>query len=140
MAAAATAPTLFLVPSLGFSSPSSSSSTSSTSSLFFTGSSHLLSHKNFAYVSLTSLKFRTKASTYRFRPVINASGDYYATLGIPKSATNKEIKAAYRRLARQVLLFNFSELLVLLLVYLVAEEYESQCGGFSLLGGYIEQQ
>lgn len=101
MAAAATAPTLFLVPSLGFSSPSSSSSTSSTSSLFFTGSSHLLSHKNFAYVSLTSLKFRTKASTYRFRPVINASGDYYATLGIPKSATNKEIKAAYRRLARQ---------------------------------------
>ncbi|KAJ9179019.1 hypothetical protein P3X46_010849 [Hevea brasiliensis] len=105
-AASATTTTLSLVPSLGFSSPFSSSSTSSTSSLFFTGSTHLWSHKNFASVSLTSpshtsLKFRTQASTNRFRPVINASGDYYVTLGVPKSATGKEIKAAYRRLARQ---------------------------------------
>lgn len=33
--------------------------------------------------------------------MITASGDYYATLGVPKSATGKEIKTAYRRLARQ---------------------------------------
>lgn len=32
---------------------------------------------------------------------ISASADYYSTLGIPKSASSKEIKAAYRRLARQ---------------------------------------
>ncbi|XP_020090885.1 uncharacterized protein LOC109711923 [Ananas comosus] len=33
--------------------------------------------------------------------VVSASADYYSTLGISRSATNKEIKAAYRRLARQ---------------------------------------
>ena len=27
--------------------------------------------------------------------------DYYATLGVPKTATEKEIKQAYRRLARK---------------------------------------
>ncbi|KAJ9190012.1 hypothetical protein P3X46_001249 [Hevea brasiliensis] len=104
MAAAATTTTLSLVPSLGFTSPSSSSSSSSTcsnsstSSLFFAGGSHLWSHKIFISVSL---KFRTKASTSRYRLMINASRDYYATLGVTKSATGKEIKAAYRRLARQ---------------------------------------
>lgn len=33
--------------------------------------------------------------------MVSASADYYSTLGVPKSANNKEIKAAYRRLARQ---------------------------------------
>ncbi|HLB75572.1 MAG TPA: DnaJ domain-containing protein, partial [Candidatus Dormibacteraeota bacterium] len=27
--------------------------------------------------------------------------DYYATLGVPRTASEKEIKAAYRKLARQ---------------------------------------
>lgn len=34
--------------------------------------------------------------------VVAASSDYYSTLGVPKSASSKEIKAAYRKLARQV--------------------------------------
>lgn len=34
--------------------------------------------------------------------VVSASSDYYSVLGVPKSADGKQIKAAYRRLARQV--------------------------------------
>ncbi|KAK9149603.1 hypothetical protein Scep_008360 [Stephania cephalantha] len=37
----------------------------------------------------------------RFRTVVRAAADYYSTLGVSKSASAKEIKAAYRRLARQ---------------------------------------
>ncbi|KAE8669818.1 Molecular chaperone Hsp40/DnaJ family protein isoform 4 [Hibiscus syriacus] len=45
---------------------------------------------------------RLWAGTHRFGTlVVAASGDYYATLGVPKSTSGKEIKAAYRRLSRQ---------------------------------------
>lgn len=32
---------------------------------------------------------------------VRAASDYYTTLGISRSASSKEIKAAYRKLARQ---------------------------------------
>ncbi|KAJ6932412.1 chaperone protein DnaJ [Populus alba x Populus x berolinensis] len=92
--ATATTATLSLRPSLTFSSPSLPSSSSSS---FFTG-------KKFASPSILTVRFsktKTKAYTNGPGPFVYASGDYYATLGVPKSATSKEIKAAYRRLARQ---------------------------------------
>ncbi|KAF5811048.1 putative DnaJ domain, Chaperone J-domain superfamily [Helianthus annuus] len=36
--------------------------------------------------------------------VVFSTADYYSTLGVPKSTTIKDIKAAYRKLGRQVLL------------------------------------
>ncbi|KAL5756509.1 hypothetical protein ACOSQ2_021255 [Xanthoceras sorbifolium] len=103
----AAASTLSLLPSsLSFSHSTNSSATSSS---FFNGGTHLRSHKSFASITLTAYfsgasKFNNaRVSARRFRPtIVNAvSGDYYATLGVPKSASSKEIKAAYRRLARQ---------------------------------------
>ncbi|XP_048439863.1 chaperone protein DnaJ-like isoform X2 [Pyrus x bretschneideri] len=95
-------------PHLLFPPSSSSSSASSSSSLFVSGGTHLKTHKSFVSLSsswpssssssTSSWKFSAKRSVGR---VFAASGDYYATLGVPKSATSKEIKAAYRRLARQ---------------------------------------
>ncbi|CAO2201918.1 unnamed protein product [Urochloa humidicola] len=40
--------------------------------------------------------------------VICASAEYYGTLGVPRSATNKDIKAAYRKLARQEIVSSVS--------------------------------
>lgn len=105
MVSTATTLTLLPHPSLSFSHSSSSS--------FLAGGTHLRSHKNFAALTLSadSCPFggsklnssNARSSTYRFgRSVVCASGDYYATLGVPKSASGKEIKAAYRKLARQV--------------------------------------
>ncbi|KAF7814385.1 Chaperone protein dnaJ [Senna tora] len=93
-----------LLPSL--LPPSTSSSSSSSSSSYLCGGVHLRTHKNFISVHSpshfsSSTLDTTTASKRRFRTAIAASGDYYATLGIPKSATGKEIKAAYRKLARQ---------------------------------------
>ncbi|KAI6672005.1 hypothetical protein NL676_006890 [Syzygium grande] len=50
---------------------------------------------------LRSSLLASKVGARRLRTAIRASADYYATLGVPKSASGKEIKAAYRKLARQ---------------------------------------
>ncbi|XP_050286550.1 uncharacterized protein LOC126725728 isoform X1 [Quercus robur] len=98
------ATTSLLLPQPSLFPPSSSSSSSSSS---FFGGTHLRSHKNFVSLSCSSSSFSSskfdtsRFSSGRFRTVVNASGDYYATLGVPKSASSKEIKAAYRKLARQ---------------------------------------
>lgn len=54
-----------------------------------------------AFVS-SAAQLNRKMSARRFgRAVVVAAADYYSTLGVPKSASGKEIKAAYRKLARQ---------------------------------------
>ncbi|XP_021895931.1 uncharacterized protein LOC110813197 [Carica papaya] len=97
---------LSLLPSsISFSTdrPSTSASSfSSSSSTLFHGATSLRSHKSFSSLtSSSSLKSNPRFSKNRFGTVLAASGDYYSTLGVPKSASSKEIKAAYRRLARQ---------------------------------------
>ncbi|PON90072.1 Terminal organelle assembly protein [Trema orientale] len=79
-------------------SPATSLSSSSSSSFLSGGT-----HKGLISLSTSSSKLNgTRVCAKRGHgSVISASGDYYATLGVPKSASSKEIKAAYRRLARQ---------------------------------------
>lgn len=106
----ATAATLSLLPSsFGINTldrsnsyPSTTSFPSSSSSVFFNGGTYLNSRKPYPSVLISSRKRNGRA--LRFGTfVVKASADYYATLGVPKSATVKEIKAAYRKLARQVI-------------------------------------
>ncbi|XP_044487347.1 chaperone protein DnaJ-like isoform X2 [Mangifera indica] len=114
MATATTTLSLYPSSSSSFNfSHSNHSVPSSSSSCFFNAGTHLWAHKNFATIALSSSssssfqfggsKFNNaRCSVPRFGQfVVAASGDYYTTLGIPKSAGSKEIKAAYRKLARQ---------------------------------------
>ncbi|XP_057968975.1 uncharacterized protein LOC131158255 [Malania oleifera] len=95
----------FHPPSLGFPSAASSSasSLSSSSSSVFNGGSVLRTHKAFLALTPSPSSCQDTKRVFSTRPgtVISASSDYYFTLGVSKSASNKEIKAAYRRLARQ---------------------------------------
>lgn len=102
----ATATTLSLIPSEPLQSICSIPLVPVSSSSFFAGGTPLWAHKKFISISVSSSsQFSKKISARRFgRLVVAAAADYYSTLGVPKSATGKEIKAAYRRLARQVLL------------------------------------
>ncbi|CAJ1955046.1 unnamed protein product [Sphenostylis stenocarpa] len=77
----------------------------------FCGTVHLRSHNSFISIHSPSSSSSSSFSSFsnpnlaptrrRFHTVFAASSDYYSTLGVSKSATGKEIKAAYRRLARQ---------------------------------------
>ncbi|OIW19218.1 hypothetical protein TanjilG_20343 [Lupinus angustifolius] len=82
----------------------SSSSISSSSSSSFFGGTHLYSHATLlsTFSSPSSIFSPSKNSKFKtFLVSASSSRDYYSTLGIPKSASVKEIKAAYRKLARQ---------------------------------------
>ncbi|KAK4252916.1 hypothetical protein QN277_011045 [Acacia crassicarpa] len=79
----------------------STSFISSSSSSYFLGGVHLRSHESFISIRSLYSTSNTEVPSRRLRIVAVASGGYYAALGVPKSATSKEIKAAYRRLARQ---------------------------------------
>ena len=71
------------------------------------------------FVSLTSTRSNNSTAKRRFSTVVAAaSGDYYATLGVSKAATSKEIKTAYRRLARQVRLIRHEFFLTALWIHL----------------------
>ncbi|GMP34534.1 hypothetical protein CsSME_00007359 [Camellia sinensis var. sinensis] len=92
----ATASLSLLRSSLSFTvTPEASSSSSSSSSPFFAGGSHLWTHKNFVSISSSS-QLSKKLSAKRFGTVVSAAADYYSTLGVSRSASGKEIKAAYR--------------------------------------------
>lgn len=83
----------------------------SSSSLFFAGGTPIYgairSSSPFLRFSVSlsspSSHFNKKISARRIGRLVVAAADYYSTLGVSKSTSNKEIKAAYRRLARQVL-------------------------------------
>lgn len=99
-AALASTPTSFSpIPSFSSSTERSRCLLSSNYSSFFS--------QNSSFISVsTSFNFtefnRSRICVKRVRTVVSASADYYSTLGVSKSADNKEIKAAYRKLARQV--------------------------------------
>lgn len=76
---------------------------SSSSSSFFAGGTNLWAHRKFSPLSFSSssCQFSKNLSARRFGTLVVAAADYYSTLGVPKSASGKEIKAAFRKLARQ---------------------------------------
>ncbi|GER39332.1 chaperone protein dnaJ [Striga asiatica] len=107
MAAAAAAASLFVPSSLTSTRHRQSSSItplSSSSSCFSTGGTSAWGHEKFQRLFLSpSFHSSKKMHARRFRraTVVVAAADYYSTLGVLKSASTKEIKAAYRKLARQ---------------------------------------
>ncbi|XP_055825502.1 uncharacterized protein LOC129894034 isoform X2 [Solanum dulcamara] len=91
-----TASLSFRPSSLTFERSHSPSLPPSSSSTFFSGGTLLLAHTKFISVSFSSSQYNKKISARRFGRLVVAAADYYSTLGVPKSANSKDIKAAYR--------------------------------------------
>ncbi|XP_023761740.1 uncharacterized protein LOC111910192 [Lactuca sativa] len=84
--------------------PSPSPSASSSSSFFGGGTlsfTRISNNRSFVSFSSPSQFNRKKYGKRGGGFCVFAAADYYSTLGVPKSATGKDIKAAYRKLARQ---------------------------------------
>ncbi|KAJ0884443.1 putative terminal organelle assembly protein TopJ [Helianthus annuus] len=88
-----------LIPSSTFIRDPSPSSSSSSS--FFGAGTLSFTRNNKSCMSFPSSSAQFKKKLYGKRCNVFAAADYYSTLGVPKSATIKDIKAAYRKLARQ---------------------------------------
>lgn len=98
------ASSLSVVPPSSLSFITERSHSYSSSSSFVIGGNHKRFTSLHSWHSISPSRLNARVSAKRGAgPVITASGDYYVTLGVPNSASSKEIKAAYRRLARQVL-------------------------------------
>ncbi|KAI3774990.1 hypothetical protein L1987_49557 [Smallanthus sonchifolius] len=83
-----------------------SPSPSSSSSSFFGGGTLLFARNSSNNKSCVSFSSSSQFGKRLYGKrcggfVVFAAADYYSTLGVPKSATSKDIKAAYRKLARQ---------------------------------------
>ncbi|KAJ0700820.1 putative DnaJ domain, Chaperone J-domain superfamily [Helianthus annuus] len=89
-----------LIPSSTFIRDPSPSSSSSSS--FFGAGTLSFTRNNKSCMSFPSSSAQFKKKLYGKRCNVFAAADYYSTLGVPKSATIKDIKAAYRKLARQI--------------------------------------
>ncbi|PIM99417.1 Molecular chaperone (DnaJ superfamily) [Handroanthus impetiginosus] len=92
--------------SLSFTPPRPRSSflpLASSPSCFFAGRASLCDNGELLRVSLSSATQMNKTmSVRRFRRAgVVAAADYYSTLGVPESASSKEIRAAYTELVRQ---------------------------------------
>ncbi|XP_074582626.1 uncharacterized protein LOC141838902 [Curcuma longa] len=101
MALALSSASFLVAPSRCSSSPSSPSSLGACRTAHFRSPAFIAADRSLSLRPPRRKKPRRRRAADGLSIFVIASADYYSTLGVPKSAGIKEIKAAYRRLARQ---------------------------------------